>query len=50
MEKVEILHEECSGRKREIIVIRMKLNVSGLILIILLSGSHPGHVHLITGD
>lgn len=50
MEKVEILYEECFGRKREIIVIRMKFNVFGLILIILLLGFYFGYVYLITGD
>lgn len=49
MEEVEILREECSSRKRERMVIRMKVNISRLILLILISGSHPGNVHLIMG-
>lgn len=47
MEEVEILHEECSGRKRERMVIRMTVSVSGFIWLILISGPHPGDVHLI---
>lgn len=50
MKEVEILHEECLGRKRERMVIRMQVNVSGFVLLILISGSHPGHMHLITGN
>lgn len=50
MEEAEILHEECSGRKREIMVVRMQTTASGLVLLIWISGSHPGDVYLMMGD
>lgn len=48
MEEAEILHEKCSGRKRERMVVRT--TVSGLVLLVWISGSHPGDVHLMMGD
>lgn len=35
---------------REKLIIKMKVNESGLVWLILMSGCHPGNVHLVVGD